>query len=362
MVMIAVGAAARQGLVKGKGKNLKLTGSVVGNQGDSGISLVPPPAYISFHLTDECDGRCLHCDIWRRRGVSPMPKNALGPILRSISKWLGPVEIQVAGGEPLISENAPVFLEECARLFLPVTLTTNGLGLDDEWAGRLTRWNLRHVNFSLDGFSELHDRIRGVPGSFRMVLEAASRIAGWGVVSPRATCVIMKDNLEQLVAFTRFVCGDLFDGVFFQAMAQPFGQPPKRGWWRDHFLWPDDQMMVEHVLGKLLELKHRGLPILNPVEQFGAMRAYFQNPERFSLAACTVGERGLTIEPDGSVRLCPMEEPIGNVLEKDIRDIWHSAAAAQCRKKMADCRTNCHLLINCVFDRTQFAGEEPCSS
>jgi len=341
---------------------LTQAGSNLENRKNAGTALAPPPSNISFHLTDDCDGRCLHCDIWRRRGVSPMPKSALGKILRSISRWLGPAEIQIAGGEPLISDLTPVFLEECARLFLPVTMTTNGLGLDDEWAGRLTRWNVRHVNFSLDGFRELHDRIRGVPGAFKRVLEAATRLAGWGVVSPRVTCVIMKDNLEQLEAFARFLCLDLFDGIFFQAMAQPFGGPPKQGWWRDHPLWPDDRMMVEAVLGKLLELKKLGLPILNPVEQFGVMRAYFRRPERFSQNACTVGERGLTIEPDGSVRLCPMEDAVGNVLEKDIREIWHSTAAAECREKMSQCRTNCHLLINCVFDPAQFPGKEPASS
>ncbi|MCZ7585888.1 MAG: radical SAM protein [Deltaproteobacteria bacterium] len=176
----------------------------------------PKPHYISFHTTDFCDARCGHCDIWKRPGVPSMPRRELAPILRSISRWLGPVEIQVAGGEPLLSKSTEVLLEECGRLHLPVTLTTNGWHLDEAWADKLSAWGIKHVNFSLDGFQEFHDRMRGVAGSFQRVFEAAKRLTGRGAVKPRVTCVLMRDNLEQMIEFTEFVCSDLFDGIFFR--------------------------------------------------------------------------------------------------------------------------------------------------
>ncbi|MCZ7585887.1 MAG: hypothetical protein M5R36_22595 [Deltaproteobacteria bacterium] len=89
-------------------------------------------------------------------------------------------------------------------------------------------------------------------------------------------------------------------------MIEPFGRAPVPDWWKDHPLWPDRAFMAEWVLSELLAMKMRGLRILNPDEQFAAMAAYFRHPQRFSLADCTVGERGMTINPDGNVRLCPM--------------------------------------------------------
>jgi MoaA/NifB/PqqE/SkfB family radical SAM enzyme len=282
-----------------------------------------------------------------------MPPERLAGIARSISRWLGPIMIQIAGGEPLISPNAKALMVECARLHMPMTVTTNGLHLDDHWARLLTGWKVRYVNISLDGFSELHDRIRGVPDAYKRALEAATRLAGRGIVKPRVTCVIMKENLDQIVEFTKHVCETHFDGIFFQAMAQPFGQAPRPHWWRDHPLWPDDLDHVGSVIGKLIQLKKMGYPILNRHEQFEAMRAYYTNPEHFCLADCTVGEHGLTIDPDGAVRLCPRHSAIGSALNADLKDIWFSKSADESRRIMRNCQTNCHLLINCVFDEDQ---------
>ncbi len=313
----------------------------------------PLPTYVAFHVSDRCDGRCRHCEIWKLDKTPKLPADRLPDIVRSISRWLGPVMIQIAGGEPLIMPNTTRLFSECARLRMPMTLATNGRHLSDYWAQQLTGWRVRYVNFSLDGFADVHDNIRRLPNTYKMVIEAATRLGGLGIVKPRVTCVIMKDNLHQIVEFTKHVCDTHFDGIFFQAMAQPFGQVPAPGWWRDHPLWPDDMDHVGSVIGKLTQLKKMGYPILNRQEQFEAMRAYYKNPDNFCLAQCTVGENGLTIGPDGEVRLCPQLPEIGNVLDDDLKDIWFSDAAAKCREKMRRCESNCHLLINCVFDENQ---------
>lgn len=319
----------------------------------------PKPHYVSFHIIDRCDARCRHCDIWRRKADLEMPPDFYPDIARQISRWLGPVEIQIAGGEPLLSRNVPILIEAARDLHLPVSMTTNAYHLDDDWAERLSRWEVRYVNISLDGFRETHDRNRGVEGYFKAATEAAARLTGLGKVKPRVTCVIFKDNLGEIVEFTEWVCrqSKLFDGIFFQAMAQPFGNDYKPEWWKKAALWPDDHELLGHVLGRLLEMKTAGYPILNRNEQFAAMRRYFRHPENFSLAKCTVGEKGVTIGPEGSVRMCPYDPPVGNVLEKDLRTIWEGYEARNLRKKMSNCRTNCHLLMNCVFDKTQLIPE-----
>ena len=320
------------------------------------ITQTPFPSFVRINVTTRCDAHCRHCDIWRTNGAPDMPEAAWAPVMRSISRWLGPVEIQIAGGEPLIAPAMPRLLTLASELFLPVGIATNGWHLDNEWAARMSASKVYSVNFALDGFTALHDKMRGMPGAFQRVIEAAGRLAGLGVVRPRVTCVIMQGNLDQLLEFTEFVCRDLFDGIIFQALAWPFGSPPAPGWWEENPHWPADLDHVGHVLGKLLEMKKRGLRVLNPDEQFEAMRAYFNHPEQFTLSACTVGDTNISIEADGSVRLCPLEPAVGNVQAADLEDIWYSAEAAACRARMSRCRTNCHLLINCAFDASRLTG------
>lgn len=275
-----------------------------------------------------------------------------------LADWLGPTEMVVAGGEPLLHPAALPVLERGARRGMKTALATNGFHLDAAMARRLADAGLGVANVSLDGFDHMHDRIRNRPGAFAQAMAAIGHLADAGVPT-RAATVILADNLDQITGLLDFLRRDgRVAGVFFQAMAEPFGTPaPHPGWWKTHPHFPRDVRRVQALCDELLAMKRGGWFILNDDRQFPALKAYFANPDRFTLARCNVSRIGLTINAAGDVLLCNFLEPIGRIQHGDVRGIYESAAADRLRAKMTACDVNCHLLLNCCFDPEQLITE-----
>jgi MoaA/NifB/PqqE/SkfB family radical SAM enzyme len=316
------------------------------------------PRYISFHITNRCDARCSHCDIWKQKSPeSPDAEHFLRTI-DDISNWAEKPEIIIAGGEPLLSPLSMMLIERATLRGMDTLLATNGFQVDAKKAKELAGAGLKIANISLDGFNHTHDRIRNCPGAFDRVMKAVGALHEHGIIV-RICTVIMDDNLDQIPGFIDFLMKDgRIDGVFFQAMAQPFGHAQiKEGWWLTHPHFPRDTQRVNTLLDEVLAIKRGKGFILNEDCQFPAIKAYFANPKRFTQALCTVGDMGFTINAAGDVLLCSFMPPVGNIAENRIREIFESEKAKDLRERMHDCDDNCHLLINCSFDPSQLLGE-----
>jgi len=293
----------------------------------------------------------MHCRIWRK---TPAPEIDLAPLCqaaRDLADWLGPVEIQIAGGEPLLSPHLIDLVRCASEAGLLVTLTTNGFLLGGDFARQLAEAGLDVLMLSLDGFDHVHNRIRGRNDAFALAQRAISHAHDNGL-RVCINCVICALNLEILQGFVTSVRDDpRLAGIFFQAFVQPFGQAARDRWWADEPLFPRDPTLARAVLFELRDMKRAGFPILNPDAQFAAMADYFADPGRFALQRCNVGHFGVTIEGSGVVRLCGRYDPIGDLGRGErIYEILVGAKAQAVRVSMQQCRENCHLLINCCFD------------
>jgi len=251
----------------------------------------------------------------------------------------------------LISANLLPLVRCAAQADLTVTMTTNGFTLSPEAARHLAEAGLGYLALSLDGFDQVHNQIRQRSDAFSLALRAMTHATDNGL-RVRINCVICELNLELLPGFITWVRDNpRLESIFFQALAQPFGEPSRENWWQAEPLFPKNPARAGEVLRELLDMKRAGFPILNPDGQFAALSAYFENPEQFVLGQCRVGAMGLTIDAAGVVRLCSRYEPIGDLMQgHSLRAIFKSAKAEQVRAEMAACRRNCHLLINCCFE------------
>src|SRR5262245_54279034 len=61
------------------------------------------PSSISVLLTERCNARCVHCDIWKNRGKENAPtQEEWKVLLRDLRSWLGPAHVVFTGGEALL--------------------------------------------------------------------------------------------------------------------------------------------------------------------------------------------------------------------------------------------------------------------
>ncbi len=140
------------------------------------------PYKINFAITYRCQSRCLTCNIWKTK---PSNELELSEIIEFAQKnpyfkWIG-----LTGGEPFlrsdITEIVEAFANNSKDLYL-VTIPTNSLTDKDFVLRKLENiLNLGIpkvvVTLSLDGYRELHDKIRGVPGNFDKVMALAKAFA-----------------------------------------------------------------------------------------------------------------------------------------------------------------------------------------
>src|SRR5512141_1555885 len=65
------------------------------------------PVSIMFLLTELCNARCLHCDIWKNKGREAAPTvERLKEVVSEIRSWIGPMHLVFTGGEALLKPYA----------------------------------------------------------------------------------------------------------------------------------------------------------------------------------------------------------------------------------------------------------------
>jgi MoaA/NifB/PqqE/SkfB family radical SAM enzyme len=161
------------------------------------------PYRAKLELTYHCNLRCGFCytDSPRRTlERAPGLDDASWRRIIQESIELGIDEAAITGGEPLLRRDTA--LEAIDRLdqagVARIVLNTNGWFIDQDLADRLARARTLEVHVSVDGATpEVHDAMRGVPGSWRRAIRAIDLLLARGV-QVRALHVITPANQRAL--------------------------------------------------------------------------------------------------------------------------------------------------------------------
>lgn len=181
-------------------------------------------------VSERCDQRCVHCQIWmgprEDAGPSLTREERLRIVEEAIS--LGVEEVLLTGGEPLLSAELWPIAERLASAGVRALLTTNGLLLAG-YAARVARL-FDEVYVSLDGGPATHDRLRGVPSFERVAAGVQALLA----LSPRpllvARCTLHAENLGEVEAIASGARAIGFDHLSFlplDAASDAFGGRPE---------------------------------------------------------------------------------------------------------------------------------------
>src|SRR6185369_7668973 len=60
------------------------------------------PVSIIILLTENCNAKCVHCDIWKNRYKEDTTKEQWQTVFTDLRRWLGRVHVVISGGEALI--------------------------------------------------------------------------------------------------------------------------------------------------------------------------------------------------------------------------------------------------------------------
>jgi MoaA/NifB/PqqE/SkfB family radical SAM enzyme len=294
------------------------------------------PTSIALLLTERCNARCVHCDIWKNRGKEDRPTLAQWKsVLRELRRWLGPVHVVLTGGEALLVPFATELVAHGSRLGLLIELLTHGYWLDQMRIEKLALARPWRVTMSFDGLGETHDHIRGRKHFFDAVTSSLAtlqrvRQETGQAFRIRLKTVIMEHNLDGVCDITRFARQQGVE-VFYQPIEQNYNTAEDPRWFEHSPNWPRNPDRAVAVVEQLLALKRQGYPIANSVEQLQVMIPYFRDPDALrvltqnhqahDLPVCSALTT-LQIQANGDVKGCWKMPAVGNIKTASIRTLW----------------------------------------
>lgn len=140
---------------------------------------------INLIITNKCNFKCKHCSIWNSKDRKNISLNDLKKflesktIIKSYSKYKKDFDIAIGGGEPFLSEDFDNLIDYIKVNFKEAKLTITTNGWFSEKIIRFLEKNRDRkikLNISLDGPREIHDMIRGKPGSFEKVVKLVMKV------------------------------------------------------------------------------------------------------------------------------------------------------------------------------------------
>lgn len=128
------------------------------------------PMKFSFVLTYRCNAKCSMCNIWKKKITDELSIDEIEKFFAHSNKfsWM-----DISGGEVFLRDDVVDVVKSaafnCRSLYL-LHFATNGL-LPEKIVPameKITQLKIPRIlmTVSLDGYKELHDKIRGVPGAF----------------------------------------------------------------------------------------------------------------------------------------------------------------------------------------------------
>lgn len=360
-----------------KNRLLTLAGAIA----RSNFTRLPGPYKLTMLLTYRCNCRCELCRIWERypvehsrkvsgseAGVAPAdesPKMEMSPeeLERFFTNYPRFSWINLSGGEIFLRKDLDVILETiCTKsesLYL-LDFPTNG-ALPDIIESRVRELlpispPLLLVTVSLDGPPELHDRMRGVKGSWQSAVETFARLrdlenmnAGWkrGYASGEAAgrlrvffgTTLSSGNLnfldEMLDAVSREIKGTGWNDFHLNLAHESAHYYGNLG--RVH----GDNGSARKLVEELIRRRDRSLSPVMILERIyqGKLLDYLETGT--TPVPCQAMRASCFIDPYWNLFPCSIFDlPLGNLRDSgfSLTDIWEAPETQSARKKISDGR------------------------
>lgn len=265
-------------------------------------------------LTYRCNSRCAHCHIWKKKSAVrelslAEHKKLYGEILN------GKIEsLSISGGEPFMRPDVEAVLRSVPSE-VPLMVGSNGI-LSERIVRSLDRIRCSRpisVQLSLDGMEETHDRVRGVSGNFRKVVEilrwcqcedVPSTVSftlgadNWGDLLQVAH---LSESLGAHFTFRPVNRGDFYDNLGDDFQSSRFSVEALAG---------AEQQVMEFIRKKL----KKGYYMPTDIVFWGYSVDYLRGVAE--IPRCYAGEGFFLIDPSGDVYPCPQYWlPMGNAMQ-----------------------------------------------
>ena len=321
------------------------------------ITKIPKTCLLT--VTNSCVLRCKMCHLWQLNTQDKeISIDDCKKFIDSLNKFSAePIEVHLIGGESLIKKGILDLIKYISKQGSRTVMTSCGYTINKQMAEELVNSGLSMLNLSLDSIDpSVHNFLRGKDDSFQKVMEAIEYLSNFknSKLKVGINTIVAAINLDKLVELSEWVDNNKnLESIYFMAVMRPFGSDLDWDWYTraDYdFLWPKEPQQVDFVIDRLIELKRKGYKIENPLGQLLSFKSYFRNPQKFIKEnRCNLTHHAINVNAMGDIYICFFMEPLGNIRDGNIKELWTSEKAESIREEMSKCRKNCELVINCYY-------------
>ena len=299
-----------------------------------------------WECTLSCNASCKHCgsSAEKRKYEGELTTQEIKNAFKQIANDMdaSKIFINVTGGEPLVRKDLCDVMEYVTNeLGFHWGMTTNGILLTEENIEKLRKANMETISISIDGLEETHDEFRGVPNSYKKIINNLNNLKKSGYVKHiQVTTVFHKKNIKELEELYEVML-DLGLDSWRLASMDPIGRANENN---DLLLDGKDlKKLLDFIKSKKkdkrLELTY-GCPGFLGLDYEKEVRKYY--------FFCRTGINIASILYNGDLFVCPNVPRIksliqGNIRTDNFKDIWDN--------KYKEFRTN---------DRTKCGECEKC--
>lgn len=280
-----------------------------------------------WECTLTCNARCKHCgsNAEKKKYDGELTTSEIKKAFKQIANDMNAdkILINVTGGEPLVRSDLCEVMEYATNnLGFHWGMTTNGILLNEENIQKLKKANLETISISIDGIEEMHDKFRGIPGSYKTITKNIKKLKEADFVDHiQVTTVFHKGNISQINKLYK-VMQDLNVDSWRLVSMDPIGRANEN----NHLLLNGSEIKLildfikENKNNKTVALEY-GCP--------GYLGLKYEKEVRNHYFYCRTGINVASILYNGDLFVCPNVPRIkkmiqGNIKVDNFKYIWEN--------------------------------------
>ncbi|WP_298494567.1 polysaccharide pyruvyl transferase family protein [uncultured Algibacter sp.] len=311
------------------------------------INKVEKPVIINLNANDICNSKCTMCNIWKNKQEKEVTYNDLKNIF-SDPLYTNVTGVGITGGEPTLREDLEDLYKACID-FLPnlkhLSIITNCINVKDV-KNQLYKVNelckthnkAFSVMVSLDGYEEVHDKIRGREGNFKKAIEVIDYVKSELKIPISFGATISKTNLWDIDELLDFAKANKIYGRF--RVAEFIKRLYNEDRTEDIRNFTNDESY--HLALFFEKLKRTYETNKTYKRTYSSIQNILLGGKR--TIGCPYHKKGININAKGELAYCaPKSKIIGNGIEESSMAIYNSNLDEKKRIIASECE-------NCIHD------------
>jgi len=286
-----------------------------------------------WNFTNRCNLSCLHC--YSKADLDAVDSLTTEKIMDTLPKLKanGVKFLIFSGGEPLTRKDIFKIASKCKELGIITYLSTNGLYVKKSNAEKILD-TFNYIGISIDGSQKVHDKFRGLKGSFVESMKAVDLLNSYGKTKVGIRFTITRDTYDDLEFIFDLAEQHNIPKIYISHLVYS-----GRGLDNLEMDLTKEQRVraVEYILDKAFEYRDtkRDIEIVTGNMEMDAILFFNRFAKKYPQYADemhkrliawggnSAGRKLLNIDAEGNVKPDPFfPSIIGNIFNQDFTDIW----------------------------------------